>query len=97
MIILKLTWTNHVNLSFRLTNEDKFLDTILVASNSSQAVIQANTVWGVLRGLESFSQLIYKDFNGSVIIFNLVSIHIAFSGGCKQLLLMITPDSPIEE
>ncbi|KAE9547300.1 hypothetical protein FO519_009488 [Halicephalobus sp. NKZ332] len=37
---------------------------IQAVPGSSQATIQANSVWGVLRGLESFSQLIYQDFNG---------------------------------
>ncbi|KAE9546557.1 hypothetical protein FO519_010231 [Halicephalobus sp. NKZ332] len=39
---------------------------IQAVPGSSQVLILGNTVWGALRGLESFSQLIYKDKSGSV-------------------------------
>ncbi|XP_037657997.1 beta-hexosaminidase subunit beta [Choloepus didactylus] len=36
--------------------------------NGSMAVLKANRVWGVLRGLETFSQLIYQDSYGTFTI-----------------------------
>ncbi len=32
----------------------------LIVNESGQAFIQSRTVWGLLRGLESFSQLVYN-------------------------------------
>ncbi|XP_015782201.1 beta-hexosaminidase subunit beta [Tetranychus urticae] len=44
--------------------------TLVIPKNSSQAILQAKTVWGALRGLESFSQLVYHDDGSNQCIVN---------------------------
>ena len=41
-----------------------FIDDLSVSGDSSK--LSAKSIWGILRGLETFSQLIYEAADGSV-------------------------------
>lgn len=44
-----------------------FIDEINIAEQ--QATLESNTIWGILRGLESFSQLFYASPDGRFVSF----------------------------
>ena len=46
-----------------------FLDDLLV-DESGNAYLRSHTVWGVLRGLESFTQLVYKTKESGYLVSN---------------------------
>ena len=50
-----------------------FLDDLLV-DESGNAYLRSHTVWGVLRGLESFTQLVYKTKESGYLVSNNVGV-----------------------
>ena len=50
-----------------------FLDDLLVDS-SGLAHLRSHTVWGILRGLESFTQLVYKTKESGYLVSNDVGV-----------------------
>ena len=53
-----------INCMIKILN---FLDEIKISQGSG--VVEAQSIWGILRGLESFSQLIYAAPDGRSVIF----------------------------
>jgi hypothetical protein len=54
-------------------NEEYFLQ----VPSSGDAILEADEIWGILRGLETFSQLIFQR-NGQVNTRNIISSTTAF-------------------
>jgi len=46
-----------------------FFCTDEIIINNSSGLLLASSIWGILRGLETFSQLVYLETDGSTVIF----------------------------
>uniref|UniRef100_A0AC35TNY4 Beta-hexosaminidase n=1 Tax=Rhabditophanes sp. KR3021 TaxID=114890 RepID=A0AC35TNY4_9BILA len=67
LIMVHISFTGKCDSSYPQADMDESY-TISVTPGSSAALISANEVWGALRALESFSQLVYLGLNNTYVV-----------------------------
>lgn len=60
---------NNTSFTFIKNKNAFFFRTDEIKIKNSSGLLSASSIWGILRGLETFSQLVYLETDGSTVIF----------------------------